>query len=121
MLILSIATRLIFQTMPLDCFSTIHDVVAHITAGSLRQDLEAARYCRATQAGLLSMWSMGLNQSGEGNCEVRTLINLHLMTAQIQQTRSGSIFTLTGQYIQGTQKPGDYLICCRISPCQQSG
>ncbi|MEC4892203.1 MAG: nitrate reductase [Oscillatoria sp. PMC 1051.18] len=59
-------------------------------------DLEkAARYWAEAEK-VLSLWSMGLNQSSEGTAKVRTLINLHLMTAQIGKPGCGP-FSLTGQ------------------------
>jgi ferredoxin-nitrate reductase len=71
------------------------DVVAH-RCGISEQDLEtAARYWGDSKR-VLSMWSMGLNQSSEGTAKVRTLINLHLMTAQIGKPGAGP-FSLTGQ------------------------
>lgn len=45
---------------------------------------------------VLSLWAMGLNQSCEGTAKVRSLINLHLMTAQIGKPGAGP-FSLTGQ------------------------
>lgn len=59
-------------------------------------DLEqAARYWADSQR-VLSLWSMGLNQSAEGTAKVRTLINLHLMTGNIGKPGAGP-FSLTGQ------------------------
>jgi ferredoxin-nitrate reductase len=59
-------------------------------------DLEkAARYWSESKQ-VLSMWSMGMNQSSEGTAKVRTLINLHLMTGQIGRPGAGP-FSLTGQ------------------------
>lgn len=59
-------------------------------------DLEqAARYWAESQR-VLSLWSMGLNQSSEGTAKVRTLINLHLMTGNIGKPGAGP-FSLTGQ------------------------
>ncbi|MGI0484417.1 molybdopterin oxidoreductase family protein [Pantanalinema rosaneae CENA516] len=59
-------------------------------------DLEtAARYWAEAQR-VLSLWSMGLNQSREGTAKVRMLINLHLLTGQIGQPGAGP-FSLTGQ------------------------
>jgi ferredoxin-nitrate reductase len=59
-------------------------------------DLEkAARYWGESQR-VLSLWSMGVNQSSEGTAKVRTIINLHLMTAQIGKPGAGP-FSLTGQ------------------------
>ncbi|GAB4210247.1 MAG: nitrate reductase [Synechococcales cyanobacterium] len=45
---------------------------------------------------VLSLWSMGLNQSSEGTAKVCSLINLHLLTGQIGRDGSGP-FSLTGQ------------------------
>ena len=45
---------------------------------------------------VLSMWSMGINQSSEGTAKCRTIINLHLMTGQIGRPGAGP-FSLTGQ------------------------
>jgi ferredoxin-nitrate reductase len=60
------------------------------------EDLEtAARYWGESDR-VLSLWSMGMNQSSEGTAKVRTLINLHLMTAQIGRPGAGP-FSLTGQ------------------------
>lgn len=60
------------------------------------KDLEtAARYWGGSRR-LLSLWSMGMNQSSEGTAKVRTLINLHLMTGQIGKPGAGP-FSLTGQ------------------------
>lgn len=55
----------------------------------------AARYWGESQR-VLSMWSMGVNQSSEGTAKVRTIINLHLMTGQIGKPGAGP-FSLTGQ------------------------
>ncbi len=60
------------------------------------KDLEtAAKYWGQSQR-VLSMWSMGVNQSSEGTAKVRTIINLHLMTGQIGKPGAGP-FSLTGQ------------------------
>lgn len=59
-------------------------------------DLEtAAQYWSQSQR-VLSLWSMGVNQSSEGTAKVRTIINLHLMTGQIGKPGCGP-FSLTGQ------------------------
>jgi len=59
-------------------------------------DLEtAARYWGDANR-VLSLWSMGINQSSEGTAKARTLINLHLMTGQIGMPGAGP-FSLTGQ------------------------
>ncbi len=55
----------------------------------------AARYWGESQR-VLSLWSMGVNQSSEGTAKVRSLINLHLMTGQIGKPGAGP-FSLTGQ------------------------
>lgn len=56
---------------------------------------KAARYWAESKS-VLSIWSMGINQSSEGTAKVRTLINLHLMTGEIGKPGSGP-FSLTGQ------------------------
>jgi len=56
---------------------------------------KAARWWGKAQR-VLSMWSMGVNQSTEGTAKVRTLINLHLMTGNIGKPGAGP-FSLTGQ------------------------
>ncbi len=56
---------------------------------------KAARYWGDAKR-VLSLWSMGVNQSSEGTAKVRTLINLHLMTANIGKPGAGP-FSLTGQ------------------------
>jgi ferredoxin-nitrate reductase len=59
-------------------------------------DLEkAARYWSESER-VLSLWSMGVNQSSEGTAKVRTIINLHLMTGNIGKPGAGP-FSLTGQ------------------------
>nr|WP_199295592.1 nitrate reductase [Cyanobacterium aponinum] len=60
------------------------------------KDLETAARYWAESEKVLSLWSMGLNQSSEGTAKVRTLINLHLMTATIGKAGCGP-FSLTGQ------------------------
>lgn len=66
------------------------------TCGIRLDDLElAARWWGESQR-VLSMWSMGINQSSEGTAKVRTLINLHLMTGNIGKPGAGP-FSLTGQ------------------------
>lgn len=56
----------------------------------IRQDeLElAARYWAGAKK-VLSLWSMGINQSFEGTAKARCLINLHLLTGQIGRPGSG--------------------------------
>jgi len=84
-------------------FPAFAEVVSHYPpevaaqrCGISAQDLEtAARYWRQSDR-VLSLWTMGLNQSSEGTAKVRTLINLHLMTGQIGKPGAGP-FSLTGQ------------------------
>ncbi|MEA5463714.1 molybdopterin oxidoreductase family protein [Leptothoe sp. PORK10 BA2] len=45
---------------------------------------------------VLSLWSMGVNQSTEGTAKCRTIINLHLMTGNVGKPGAGP-FSLTGQ------------------------
>ena len=59
-------------------------------------DLETAARYWAQSKRVLSLWSMGINQSQEGTAKVRTIINLHLMTGQIGKPGAGP-FSLTGQ------------------------
>jgi len=58
--------------------------------------LEEAARCWAESEKVLSLWSMGVNQSSEGTAKVRTIINLHLMTGNIGRPGAGP-FSLTGQ------------------------
>lgn len=60
------------------------------------EDLElAAKYWAESQR-VLSIWSMGVNQSIQGTAKVQSIINLHLLTAQIGKAGAGP-FSLTGQ------------------------
>ena len=56
---------------------------------------QAARYWGESER-VLSLWSMGVNQSVEGTAKVRTIINLHLMSGDIGKPGAGP-FSLTGQ------------------------
>ena len=56
---------------------------------------QAARYWAESER-VLSLWSMGVNQSSEGTAKVRHIINLHLMTGNIGKPGAGP-FSLTGQ------------------------
>lgn len=71
------------------------EVVAE-RCGITESDLETAAQYWSKQERVLSMWSMGVNQSSEGTAKVRTIINLHLMTGQIGRQGCGP-FSLTGQ------------------------
>ena len=59
-------------------------------------DLKEAARCWGLSKRVLSLWSMGINQSSEGTAKARTLINLHLITGQIGKPGAGP-FSLTGQ------------------------
>jgi len=59
-------------------------------------DLRQLAQWWAEAAGVLSLWSMGVNQSREGTATVVGIINLHLATAQIGRNGAGP-FSLTGQ------------------------
>lgn len=59
-------------------------------------DLEKAARWWSQSQNVLSLWSMGINQSSEGTAKVRAIINLHLMTGQIGKPGAGP-FSLTGQ------------------------
>ena len=60
------------------------------------KDIETAARAWADATSVLSLWSMGINQSSEGTAKVRTLINLHLITGNIGRPGAGP-FSLTGQ------------------------
>ncbi|MEM7553648.1 MAG: nitrate reductase [Cyanobacteria bacterium P01_A01_bin.84] len=84
-------------------FSAYTEVIRHYTPEfvarkcNIRIDHleEAARYWADSER-VLSLWSMGINQSSEGTAKVRTLINLHLMSGNIGKPGAGP-FSLTGQ------------------------
>ncbi len=71
------------------------DRVAEI-CGISQAEVETAARMWADSARVLSLWSMGVNQSTEGTAKVRTIINLHLMTGNIGRPGAGP-FSLTGQ------------------------
>ena len=71
------------------------EVVANRCGISI-EDLETAAKYWGKAKSVLSLWSMGVNQSSEGTAKVRTIINLHLMTGQIGKSGAGP-FSLTGQ------------------------
>ena len=71
------------------------EVVANRCGISI-EDLETAAKYWGKAKSVLSLWSMGVNQSSEGTAKVRTIINLHLMTGQIGKPGAGP-FSLTGQ------------------------
>jgi ferredoxin-nitrate reductase len=84
-------------------FLTYVEVIKHYSpeivarrCGISIEDLEtAARYWGESKR-VLSLWSMGMNQSSEGTAKVRSLIDLHLLTGQIGKPGAGP-FSLTGQ------------------------
>lgn len=71
------------------------DIVAR-RCGISVEDLETSARYWGTSKRVLSLWSMGVNQSTEGTAKVRGIINLHLMTGQIGKPGCGP-FSLTGQ------------------------
>ena len=66
--------------------------VCGIAEADLRQLAEW--WCAAS--GVLSLWSMGVNQSREGTATVAGICNLHLVSGQIGRPGAGP-FSLTGQ------------------------
>ncbi len=64
--------------------------------GIPQADIEKAAQMWIASKRVLSLWSMGVNQSSEGTAKCRTIINLHLMTGQIGHPGAGP-FSLTGQ------------------------
>ena len=89
-----------------DCtsnFPALAEVIQHYPpsvvakrCGISEHDLETAARYWAESERVLSMWTMGVNQSSEGTAKVRSIINLHLMTGQIGKPGAGP-FSLTGQ------------------------
>jgi ferredoxin-nitrate reductase len=71
------------------------DVVTQRCGITEKELITAAKYWAESKR-VLSLWSMGVNQSSEGTGKVRTIINLHLMTGQIGKPGCGP-FSLTGQ------------------------
>jgi ferredoxin-nitrate reductase len=64
--------------------------------GIPEEKLRAVARLWASQKGILSLWSMGVNQRREGTAVVGGLINLHLLTGEIGRPGAGP-FSLTGQ------------------------
>lgn len=84
-------------------FSDYAEVIRHYPpevvaekCGIRVDELETAARWWGESKRVLSMWSMGINQSSEGTAKARSLINLHLMTANIGKPGAGP-FSLTGQ------------------------
>jgi len=59
-------------------------------------DLKQVARAWGGSSAVLSLWSMGINQSWEGTAKARSLIDLHLLTGQIGKPGAGP-FSLTGQ------------------------
>lgn len=66
------------------------------TCGIPPAQLEAVARAWADSNRVLSLWSMGVNQSAEGTAKVQSIINVHLLTGQLGKPGSGP-FSLTGQ------------------------
>ncbi|MFM8525518.1 MAG: molybdopterin oxidoreductase family protein [Cyanobacteriota bacterium] len=64
--------------------------------GIAEADLRQLAAWWAEAAAVLSLWSMGVNQSREGTATVAGLCNLHLVSGQIGRAGAGP-FSLTGQ------------------------
>lgn len=86
-----------------DGFAAYADVVQHyppevvaLACGITPQHLVAVARLWAKSKRVLSLWSMGVNQSSQGTAICRTIINLHLMTGNISRPGAGP-FSLTGQ------------------------
>ncbi|MEM9568727.1 MAG: molybdopterin-dependent oxidoreductase, partial [Cyanobacteria bacterium P01_E01_bin.34] len=84
-------------------FSHFAEIIQHYPpelvareCGIRMDDLEKAARWWGDSKRVLSLWSMGINQSTEGTAKCRTIINLHLMTGNIGRTGAGP-FSLTGQ------------------------
>ena len=71
------------------------DVVSDRCGITVKELETAANYWRESKR-VVSLWSMGINQSSEGTAKVRSIINLHLMTGTIGKPGAGP-FSLTGQ------------------------
>ena len=79
--------------------------VANITGIDVKTLYELARQY-ASQAAVLSAWTMGVNQSVMGTDTVSAIINLHLLTGQIGKAGAGP-FSITGQCnAMGTREAG---------------
>jgi ferredoxin-nitrate reductase len=84
-------------------FTAFAEVIQHYPpnivaakCGISQTDLEQTAKWWGASKNVLSLWSMGVNQSSEGTAKVRHIINLHLMTRQIGRPGAGP-FSLTGQ------------------------
>ncbi|MEM8503728.1 MAG: nitrate reductase [Cyanobacteria bacterium P01_D01_bin.1] len=86
-----------------DGFADYAQVVSHYPPERVAQlcgiaiaQVELAAKLWGESQNVLSLWSMGVNQSTEGTAKVRTIINLHLMTGNVGRAGAGP-FSLTGQ------------------------
>jgi ferredoxin-nitrate reductase len=86
-----------------DGFAEYVEVLRHYDPGKVADrcgitiaELTTAATYWAESHRVLSLWSMGINQSSEGTAKARSLINLHLMTKQLGKPGCGP-FSLTGQ------------------------
>ena len=82
-----------------DYARTINSWTADETAslcGITEQELRDVGRLWSRREGVLSLWSMGVNQRREGTAVVSGLINLHLLTGEIGKPGAGP-FSLTGQ------------------------
>ncbi|MGA7934659.1 MAG: nitrate reductase [Kovacikia sp.] len=93
----------VFVSKHTNQFTTFSEIIEHYPpqvvaerCGISVEDLETAAHYWGESQRVLSMWSMGMNQSSEGTAKVTSLINLHLMTGQIGKPGAGP-FSLTGQ------------------------
>ena len=59
-------------------------------------DIIAGAQLLADSPRVMTLWTMGLNQSARGTWNVNAICNLHLATGQICRAGSGP-FSLTGQ------------------------
>ena len=96
-------TDLIFIDYCTEGFTEYAQVVSHYPpervaeiCGIPEADVEKAARLWGESERVLSLWSMGVNQSTEGTAKCRTIINLHLMTGNIGRPGAGP-FSLTGQ------------------------
>lgn len=69
---------------------------AAVLCGLTEEEIRHAASCIGQAKALLTMWTMGLNQSAKGTDKNLSLINLNLITGQIGKPGAGP-FSLTGQ------------------------
>jgi ferredoxin-nitrate reductase len=98
-----------------DCtsnFPAYAEVIRHYTpdvvagqCGISVQDLETIAKYWGKAKSVLSIWSMGVNQSSKGTAKVRTLINLHLITGQIGKPGASPFLKLVNLMLWEEEKP----------------